>query len=160
MTGEVDHLRHQLGDALVGHIHSAGAVRLDPVSGPAEQPPDRLLKRLAQQVPDRHVDLTDGHQVIHLGVAPTLKQAVPDSLDLQWVLADDHVLEVVLDQGRRRRTRAKAGQALVGEDLDIAEDTLLVTVAPVAEWPWAWLVVDVHSFDIRDLHADSMERPL
>ena len=102
----------------------------------AEELPDRLAERLAEDVPHRDLDRGEGrHEDRAAAVARADEHAAPVPLDLGRVLADEVAL-VVLDGGRDdfalvgEGAFAEAGDPLVRVELD--EDEVLV-VAGVDE---------------------------
>src|SRR5215472_6677558 len=85
-------------------------------------------------------------------MAPALEEAGPEPLDLQRILPDDHLAQVGLDDRRIRRARTEPGEPLVGEDLDVPEDALLVAVPAVAVRARTGTEVAVDGFDVGDSH--------
>src|SRR5262249_34515556 len=91
--------------------------------------------------------------VVHLRVPPTLEHPGPISLDLERILADDDLLQVPLDYRGIRGSRAEAGDARVGEDLDVPEDPLLLAATGVAHRTIAETKVEVDRLDVSDFHG-------
>ena len=95
---------------------------------PAQQPPDRRAQRLAQQVPQRHVDAADrrhrdaapAQDGEHMGVAQrvVIAHAVvehfPQAVDVARVFANKNRRELVVDQRGQAVVVARAADLLLG----------------------------------------------
>src|SRR5262249_9758545 len=96
----------------------------------AEQPPDRLPERLAQDVPERDVDATDrmGHRAAASGPEGVLVQLLADALGLKRVLPAPQRLEQIdcrLDEAAIGEDAAMAGDAGIGVHGDQGMDRVL-----------------------------------
>ena len=134
-----DRLGHLLGR--VGHQHRG--VGAHPVAvRRAEQLEDRLAERLALDVPEGDVEAADrvDRDPAPAEVDEAAVHLVPQPLDVQRVLADQHVAQAHRDRVRARRLHerlhelgrrvdlADPGDALVGVDPDDE-----IVLAPVCD---------------------------
>ena len=115
-------LRRELVERLA--VEAARVDRNRPLRAAAEQLEHRLLRRLAEDVPQRDVHGADRH---HPDALPPERHrlsihVLPEELDVERVLADEQRRQVEIDrllrQPRRQRGVADADVAGVREDLD------------------------------------------
>src|SRR5271157_1661766 len=105
-------------------VEAAAGVSFDPVAAAAEKTVERQFGDLAGDVPERDVDAAD---CIHNDAAPpelsgAREHLLPQPLDQQRVLADQHRPQHLLDNARGGPTAdpglTDPGHPLVGLDLD------------------------------------------
>ena len=136
------HLRLHLDEALVTSRRAAvaacasvsprrsepGGIGLDPVARAAEQLPQRLLQRLALDVPQRDVDCRDRQRVDAraTGIAGRRAQLAQDGLDPHRVLADQQRAQFIDRAAQRAGERAavegEANAFDAGVGLDAEDD--------------------------------------
>src|SRR5262249_53535900 len=139
-------------------VEEDGAIRLDPRAVvAAEQPRDRLIGDLAEQIPQSDIDATDG--VFDGTAAPLpeggLPQFLGDTSPLVSAFADPVPGQQVHTGGDQRLARHRAADAdepLVGDDLEEGVEVLLglVSLWPAAIDGAAGQACDA---DIDDLHT-------